>query len=166
LAIAENNDAVKIHFTAGATKYDNENKAVVHAIRQCVDDGMLEDGLNEPCLSKNSPSIGGRRIESRWVVLSSFESGFVTARHFTTMNVVNLGLLSRAASKIRLIDVLNRQIIDSTTNERYIARSYVWGSGQQFCLVRTSYSGTRVAPVAHIYYGISPTARLRTHTRQ
>jgi MFS transporter, DHA2 family, glioxin efflux transporter len=32
--------------------------------------------------------------------------------------------------------------------------------------VRTSYSGTRVAPVAHIYYGISPTARLRIHTRQ
>jgi hypothetical protein len=32
--------------------------------------------------------------------------------------------------------------------------------------VRTSYSRTRVAPVAHIYYGISPTTRLRTYTRQ
>jgi hypothetical protein len=31
--------------------------------------------------------------------------------------------------------------------------------------VRTSYSGTRVAPVAHIYYGISPTARFNIHTQ-
>jgi hypothetical protein len=35
----------------------------------------------------------------------------------------------------------------------------------RLCSVRTSYSGTRVAPVAHIYYGISPTARLRIHTQ-
>jgi hypothetical protein len=32
--------------------------------------------------------------------------------------------------------------------------------------VRTSYSGTKVAPIAHIYYRISPIARLRTYTRQ
>jgi hypothetical protein len=29
--------------------------------------------------------------------------------------------------------------------------------------VRTSYSGTKVAPVVHIYYRISPTVRLREH---
>lgn len=29
------------------------------------------------------------------------------------------------ARKIRLIDVLNRQIVDSTINERYLALSYV-----------------------------------------
>jgi hypothetical protein len=31
--------------------------------------------------------------------------------------------------------------------------------------VRTSYSGTRVAPVAYIYYRISPIARFNIHTQ-
>lgn len=33
--------------------------------------------------------------------------------------------MSREVRKIRLVDVRNGQIIDSTTNERFVALSYV-----------------------------------------
>ena len=32
------------------------------------------------------------------------------------------------------MDVLNRKIVDATTNEKYLALSYVWGPERQACL--------------------------------
>jgi Heterokaryon incompatibility protein (HET) len=49
------------------------------------------------------------------------------------------GPMSREVRKIRLVDVRNGQIIDSTTNERFVALSYVWGPRQQFCLKKDNY---------------------------
>jgi hypothetical protein len=38
-----------------------------------------------------------------------------------------------AWKKIRLLDVLERQVVDSTMSERYLALSYVWDNGNS-CL--------------------------------
>jgi hypothetical protein len=58
------------------------------------------------------------------------------------------------------------KIITIRWHARASTRNCLVAPGGPVSDVRTSYSGTRVAPVAHIYYGISPTARLRIHTRQ
>ncbi|KUJ06982.1 HET-domain-containing protein [Mollisia scopiformis] len=54
-------------------------------------------------------------------------------------------LVSETGRKIRLIDVLNRQLVDSTTNERYLTLSYVWGSWEQFTLTSRNIGDLRAS---------------------
>jgi hypothetical protein len=131
-------DEIKVYFTVGQARWDFENTAAVHVIRRCIEDWMVDRWMNEDGIAVSSSAltgscIGGRRVPQQvdfglirnWLYLCE-------TSHNDTCSP--RGLISRTAGKIRLVDVMNLQIIDGTTNERYLALSYVWGPGKQFCL--------------------------------
>jgi Heterokaryon incompatibility protein (HET) len=145
LVVAPTCDEVKVYFTAGESGWDVQNKAAVHVIRQCIEDCMIEDWKNEAWIfvedSSSVPTewrkgrrIGGRRIDSRQVDFDLIRGWLQLCETSHGDKCAHSGLISRIASKIRLIDVLNFQIVDGTTDERYLALSYVWGPGEQLCL--------------------------------
>lgn len=151
---SDTNDIVKIHFTRRTSKWDVENKAAVHGIRLCLDDGILDSLMNEfrSAWLETSPSepfymlkfVGGRRMDPRRVDPELIRGWLHQCETSHGDRCGRSRLMPKAASRIRLIDVLNRQIVDVTTEERYVALSYVWGPERYFCLSRQNHDDLRM----------------------
>lgn len=142
LVNSRSGDEIKVYFTTGGS-WDIENRSVIHVIRQCIGDWMIEDWMNKglrikslsaPTGWKKARRIGGRRIEPRQVDFGLIRNWLHVCETSHGDKCNRSGLISKTAGKIRLIDVLSHQIINGITNGRYLALSYVWGLGQQFCL--------------------------------
>ena len=103
-------------------------------IEDWMNKGLRIKSLSAPTGWKKARRIGGRRIEPRQVDFGLIRNWLHVCETSHGDKCNRSGLISKTAGKIRLIDVLSHQIINGTTNERYLALSYVWGLGQQFCL--------------------------------
>jgi len=139
-----NGDGMRVCFAADKTERDFENRGCFQLIRPCVEDSTSRKKPRvTPKWSKAYKGFRGRLIESKqvdfgqvreWLHLCETSHGSTCSRN---------GLVSSAACKIRLIDVTNRQIVDGTTNNRYLALSYVWGPWRQFCLSKENHGDLR-----------------------
>jgi hypothetical protein len=83
--------------------------------------------------------LHGRLIESSQVDFELVKKWFQLCETSHGNECGQPGLTPREVRQIRLVDVRNGQIIDSTTNERFVALSYIWGPWQQFCLKKDNH---------------------------
>ncbi|KAI9769480.1 MAG: hypothetical protein M1840_003957 [Geoglossum simile] len=121
---------IEIQFSAVSAS-ERTDRSTAPVIRQCGEDSR----------TLGNPKLRGRLIQPHqadfglireWLQSCETSHGGICGRY-------RLECISQPARTIRLVDVLNRQIVDSTVNERYLALSYVWGEGNQMCLSRQNH---------------------------
>lgn len=141
-----NCDGMKICFAAGKLERAFENRGCSRHIRPCVEDSTSR---KKPCVtpkwSKVYDGFRGRLIESQQVDFDLVRKWLYLCETSHASTCSRNGLISSTACKIRLIGVMNRQIVDGTTNNRYLALSYVWGPSQQFCLSKKNHGDLRAS---------------------
>jgi hypothetical protein len=150
--IAQGSDVggIKICFSAGSDNLDYEHDGCVQIIRQCVESSSDSTSVGKPSSApakwfKPYEGLHGRLINSRQVDFDLLRNWLHLCETLHGDTCSQPSWISRTASKkIRLIDVLNRQIVDSTTNERYLALSYVWGRGNQLSLTKGNHEDLRM----------------------
>ncbi|PMD42838.1 hypothetical protein L207DRAFT_581488 [Hyaloscypha variabilis F] len=144
-----NFDGIKVCFERASSCGDEEDAVCVSAIRPYIENSS--EFTTVGAASGPSKDFGGyrglygRRLNSRQVDFDLLRSWFhhCETRHGDIFSEGRL-ISPMKWKKIRLLDFLKRQIVDSTMAERYLALSYVWGQGQQLSLTKLNYEELRL----------------------
>ncbi|KAE9367519.1 HET-domain-containing protein [Stipitochalara longipes BDJ] len=138
-------DGIKVCLITVGSEQEPGEKGGWQIIRKTIEYSATQNELSFASANSNSTfgSYYGRRMESCQVNFDLIRQWIQSCEttHGDICKLPSLDLLT--ACRIRLIDVLNRRLVDGTTSERYIALSYVWGTGNQFCLSKENQGDLR-----------------------
>ena len=136
LNCTKDSHGIEIHFKRSTAQWGSEPTKAIHIIRQCIEHSMVsgDKSSNVGLEWGENGCLFGRLMEPRQVDFNLIRKWLrlCETTHGDTCSKSSLEL--NRPLKIRLINVFNRQIFEATTNERYVALSYVWGDGSLFCL--------------------------------
>jgi hypothetical protein len=134
-------DGIKVCFAPQGAPKAVVERGCAQIIRQVVEHTASQENRKCELTFAGQPYDGlhGRLIESSQVDFELVKKWFQLCETSHGSECRQPGLTPREVRQIRLVDVRNGQIIDSTINERFVALSYIWGPWQQFCLKKDNH---------------------------
>lgn len=129
---------VEFTYENGGAEHRLSTRNEFHVIRQCVKEGataleLAQDFDNMKC----GQILGhGRMMQPRQIEFPKIQAWLACCEksHGGECKGVPTHDALRSVRRIRLIDVKERRIVQSTTDNRYLALSYVWGVGVQISM--------------------------------